>query len=310
MADYSSLNDNPELLAWLNGLEAKVAERNARNESRNEESKVFLPKIRMNQKFYQNNNRTYPEMQGSINFLPVIWKGQRVVELNKVVKVWCPADKDWSSGYMYNILSPDYYPEGEVRDKITALRDKALKLLDSGKVDWHAVKRTSYSLIKAFVLIHRNSKGEIISSNLYGGDQVVEHKNVPAVIICPVNRIQEAIQNDLNSKVNPAPYALACYSDVPIQDRKGWVSMTFKEKGGGAIGYNISVSTELVNPMIMTDKLIPESVNLEDERFKLLFEADPIKVLLDRRQVGTEDGVYYNPESIELLQGYIDSLDK
>lgn len=306
--DYSNIENNPELVEWLKSLEANVASKESNKPQRNEESRIVLPKIRMNRKLTQLDNRTLPEFQGSINFLPVSWNNQRVIELNNVYDIWSPTAEDWSAGIMYKVLEPQFYPEGEIRDRIAAVRSKISNWMKEHKDDWKTVKRKNFSLIKAFVLVHRNTKGDIVISNLYGGDELIEHRNIPALIICPVNRVQTAIQDDLNSKMNPVPFAISCYSDTPLKERQGWVSMTFKEKGGNAIGYNCTVTTDVVNPAIMPEGLIPNSVNFDDPRIKLLETCDPIKEFLPARQIGEGDQIYYNEETLKLLENRVDAL--
>lgn len=306
MADFTKI-DNPELLEWLKSLETTVASRETKREG-NQERRITLPKINMSRKLTQTNNRTLPEFQGSINFLPISWDKQRVVELNNVYDIWCPRDDNWDTGFMYKVLEGQFYPEGEVRDKINAIREKLKEYINTHRDDWKTVKRKNFTLIKGYVLIHRNTKGDIISSNLYGGDQLIEHKNVPALIICPVNRVQKAIMDDLNGKMNPVPYAAACYSDTPLNERQGWVSLTFKDKGNNAIGYDIKVTTDIINPAIMTDPIIPADFNPEDERVKLLLESDPIKEFLPNFQIGEGEKVYYNDDTLNRLVDRVDKL--
>lgn len=310
MAELQNLNENPELAAWLESLKADV-DKKKQNSARNEHSdepRVFLPIIDMGKKFFQGKNKTYPEMQGSINILPVPYKGNRVTEISNVYKCWCPSNDDWSEGFMYKILPNEYYPEGEVRNRIDSIRKRLKALMDSKKIDWKTCKRQTYTLILAYVIMHRNTKGDIVSSTLFGGDTIVEHKYVPALILCPNGKVQTAIQNDLDMKPNAIPYAMACYSDSPLKERKGWVAIKFTDATKG-FGYDVTVTTELLNPIIMPDGIIPDNVDVDDERTKLLYSVDPVKMILDKRQAPRDKDEYYTLDSINRLESFVKYLE-
>jgi len=299
------LNQNPELAAWLKGLSEEVAKKESRKREKTEPS-IFLPRINMGKKFRQVNGKNYPEMQGTITFLPKPYKGKRVIELPNVIELWCPADAEWNRGFTYRILPDEYYPEGEVRNRFKTIRDTLKSYENQGLINWKQVKHRNYSLIKAFVIVHRNTKGDVVTSNLYGGDTLVEHKYVPALIVCPNLKINAEIQTDLNGKLNAVPFALACYSDTPFGDRKGWVTLTFKDSATNAFGYDVKIQTEVTNPAINPEGIVPQSVNLEDDRIKLLETEDPVRVLLDRIQLG--DDAYYNLDTLGYLESYVNWL--
>lgn len=305
MADLNDLDQNPELKAWLEGLKKNVAEKSAKSQNRSDgENFIRLPIIDMSKKFRQNNNKTYPEMQGSITILPVPYKGARVTEVTGTLRCWCPANDDWSYGFTYNILPLEFYPEGPVRDRIKIIRSRLESMLKSGQISWKECKRGAVTLILSFVVMHRNTKGDIITSNLYGDDNLIEHKFVPALVVCPSGRVQEAIQTDLDNKVNPAPYAMACYSDAPLADRKGWMAISFKDVSKG-FGYDVKVTADILNPVIMPDGIIPSSVNLEDERIQLLYKTDPIFRFLDYKQTNKDTGEYFNDDSLNRLESVL-----
>lgn len=307
MAD--ELNQDPSLKAWLDGLKKDVEERKAHSSSQgggSSERQVRLPIINMGNKFYQGKNRTYPEMQGSIQVLPVPFNGSRVTELNRVFKLWCPSDEQWSSGFTYHLLPDHFYPEGEVRSKVAELRSKLNAMMKSGEVSWKKCGIKNFTLILGLVISHRNTKKDIVASNLYGGDELIQHVNVPALIVCPNAKVQSAIQDDLDLKTNAIPYAMACYSNAPIKERKGWMAIKFTDSATNK-GYDVSVTTEIANPITMPDGILPPDFNEEDERVKLLYTTDPIKRFLDYRQVGEGDGVYYNETTLKLLEQFINS---
>jgi hypothetical protein len=304
--DNFNLNENPELAKWLEGLKSKVAERATNSKSNDHVSDaVYLPVINMSKQFYQSQNKTYPEMQGTINILPVSYMGERVTEVNDIMKCWCPADSQWNSGFTYSILPPELYPES-VRPRFTEIRSKLNKLLTDKKITWKECKRQSISVILGYVLMHRNTKGDLISSNLFDKDHISEHKNFPAIILCPNNRLLKAIQSDLDMKPNPIPYAVACYSDTPLADRKGWMSIKFVS-ADKAFGYDVTVTTELANPIVMPDGILPKDFNPDDARIKLLYSTDPIYQVLDWHQRG-KDGEYWNEDSLTLLESYVNML--
>lgn len=305
MENLTDINLNPELAAWLAGLKEKVAEKQEKAAKRGEsgdgngEPRIYLPTIDMSKKFRQSNSKTYPEFQGSVSLLPVAYGGDRVTEINGVLRCWCPANDDWSYGFTYKILPDDMYP-AEVKDRIVAIRKKLSEMLKSKKISWKECKRGSVTLILGLIINHRNTKNDLIASNLYGGDTLVEHKYVPALIICPNGKVQTAIQNDLDMKPNAVPYAMACYSNDPLTERKGWMSIKFTDATQG-FGYDVTVSTELANPIVMPDGILPKDFNPEDERVKLLYNTDPVYQYLDWRQRG-ENGAYWNEESLSRLE--------
>jgi len=309
MENLNDIKSNPELAAWLAGLKEKVAEKAEKAAKRGEsgegggEPRIYLPVIDMSKKFRQVNGKTYPEFQGTISLLPVAHKGERVTEINNILRCWCPANDDWSFGFTYKILPETFYPEGEVRERIANIRKKLSEMLKSNKIGWKECKRGSATLILGLVIQHRNTKNDLISSNLYGSDQLVEHKYVPALIICPNGKVQTAIQNDLDTKTNAVPYALACYSNDPLTERKGWMAIKFTDATQG-FGYDVTVSTELANPIVMPDGLLPKDFNPEDERVKLLYETDPIYQYLDWRQRG-ENGAYWAEDSLRRLEAVV-----
>jgi hypothetical protein len=306
MDNLNDINANPELAQWLASLKSKVAEKAEKAAKRGESSdsgepKIFLPTIDMSKKFYQNNGKTYPEMQGTVSLLPVSFKGERVTEIPNVLRCWCPGDDDWNFGFNYKILPESYYPEGEVRNRIKVVRDKLQAMMKSGKITWKECKRGSTTLILGLVIQHRNTKGDLISSPLFGGDTLVEHKYVPALVVCPNGKVQTAIQDDLDTKTNAIPYAMACYSDEPLANRKGWMAIKFTDASKG-FGYDVTVNTELANPIVMPEGILPKDFNLEDERVKLLYTTDPIYQYLDWHQRG-ENGEYWNDRTLNYLEG-------
>ena len=305
MENLNDINSNPELAAWLAGLKKTVAEKAARRteSSGSNEPRIFLPSIDMSKKFRQVGGKTYPEFQGTISLLPVAYKGDRVTEINGILKCWCPTDDDWSSGFTYKILPESMYPEGEVRNRIAAIRSRLSKMLKDGKISWKECKQGSVTLILGLVINHRNTKNDLIASKLFGGDTVVEHKYVPALVICPNGKVQTAIQNDLDTKTNAIPYAMSCYSNDPLTERKGWMAIKFTDASKG-FGYDVTVSTELTNPIVMPDGLLPKDFNAEDERVKLLYTTDPVYEYLDWRQRG-EGGAYWNDNSLTRLEGAV-----
>lgn len=312
MDNLNDINSNPELAAWLNGLKTKVAEKAERSAKRGEggsnEPRIFLPMIDMSKKFYQKNGKTYPEMQGTISILPVSYKGERVTEVANILRCWCPGDDAWSWGFMYRILPDEYYPEGDIRNRIHACREKLSAMLKSGKISWKECKRQTISCVLGYVISHRNTKGDLISSKLFGGEDLIEHKNVPALVLLPNGKVQTAIQTDLEMKPNAVPYAMACYSDTPLAERKGWMTVKFVDATQG-FGYDVTVTTDLLNPVIMPNGLLPNDFNAEDERIKLLYETDPVYMLLDWHQRG-ENGVYYTEETLKRLEAFVKYLDE
>lgn len=305
MADQnlSDLSQDPELAAWLDQLKKEATEKQSNRQSKVDI--VRLPLINMGKKFNQVNGVTYPEQQGSINFLPVPFNGQRVTELKDVLILkWVPTSDDWSTGRPYYILPDEFYPEGEIRTRIANARSKINSLLDSGKISWQEASKKKFSLIKALVLVHKNTKGDVVVSNLYDKNTLTEHKYIPAVIVCPNLKVQTAIQNDLNQKINPIPYAIACYSDTPLKERKGWVSMTFKQ--GSGFGYDVTVSTDLVNPVINPEGIIPSDFNWDDPKVKLLETADPVREFIPNFQLGQD--CYWNEESLKRLEERVNDM--
>jgi hypothetical protein len=307
MADFN-LESDPKLAEWLASLKSKVAEKaSSGRSSEGSKSEIYLPVIDMSKKFYQNNNKTYPEMQGTISILPVSYKGERVTEISGILKCWCPANDDWSFGFSYKILPPDMYPEGPIRDRIIKCRSILNQLTKDKKISWKECKTQTISIILGYVIMHRNTKGDLISSNLFGGDTIVEHKNVPAIVLCPNGKVLGAVQSDLDMKPNPIPYAMACYSDGPLASRKGWMAIKFTNSPK-SFGYDVSVTTELVNPIVMPDGILPKDFNEEDDqRIQLLKTVDPIYQVLDWHQRG-KNGEYYNEESLTRLESYINWL--
>jgi hypothetical protein len=100
---------------------------------------------------------------------------------------------------------------------------------------------------------------------------------------------------------------MACYSDGPLASRKGWMAIKFTSSAK-AFGYDVSVTTELVNPIVMPDGILPKDFDEEsDPRIKLLKTVDPIYQVLDWHQRG-KSGEYYNDESLTRLESYINWL--
>jgi hypothetical protein len=310
--NLTDLSQNPELASWLASLKKDVQAKQERAAKRNEgnggseqrEEVIRLPRIDMSRKFYQSEGKTYPEFQGTISILPISYKNERVIELNRVYKCWCPVNDDWSRGFMYRILPDEYYPEGNIRNRIHALRTKLQAALDANKLSWKECKRQNISLMLGLVINHRNTKGDQVSSTLFGGDTIVEHRNVPALIIFPNNKLKTAIQSDLDMKPDPIPFAMRVYADVPLKDRKGWLTVKFTDASQG-FGYDVSANTDIINPIVMPNGILPTDFNYDDERVKLLETTDPIRHILDTYQVGEGDGVYYNEESLTRLEGAV-----
>lgn len=304
MAENVNLGElTPEMKAWLDSLQKKVDTRESK--SSDYEKVARLPWINMGKKFSQNNNKTYPEMQGSINFLPISYKNEQVMELINVYDIWCPSNEDWSRGFKYKLLHQSQYPK-ELETRIATIRGAIKELCDSNIVTWQQVRQRSFSLMKGFVLMHRNTKGDLVMSDLYSNDQVVEHKYFPALLVFPTLKISGSIKADLDKKINPVPYAMAAYGDQPLNERKGWVSMTFKTQAG-SIQYEVAVSTELVNPVINPEGLIPNSIDLNSELVVKLLECNPLTEFLPNIQLG-ENGEIFNDRTLTLLESYVQSL--
>lgn len=313
--NFTDLNQDPKLAEWLASLKKDVQAKQERAAKRSEggsgsqerEEVIRLPRIDMSRKFYQNEGKTYPEFQGSVSLLPVPFKGERVIELNNVYKCWCPVNDDWSRGFMYRILPEEFYPEGPIRNRIHALRSKLAEATKgkTPKLTWKECKRQNMSLMLGLVINHRNTKGDQVSSTLFGGDTIVEHRNVPALIIFPNNKVKTAIQNDLDMKPDPVPFALRVYADTPLAERKGWLTVRFADTSGGGFGYDVTATTDIVNPIVMPDGILPKDFNAEDERVKLLSTTDPIRHILDNYQVGEGDGVYYNEDTLARLESAV-----
>lgn len=304
MAENVNLGElTPEMKAWLEGLQKKVESRESK--SGDYEKVARLPHINMGKKFGQNNGKTYPEMQGSINFLPISFKNEQVMELQNVYDIWCPSNEDWSRGFMYKLLHQSLYP-AEMQTRIATIRGAIKELIDSNIVTWQQVRQRSFSVMKGFVLMHRNTKGDIVMSDLYGNDQVTEHKYFPALLIFPTLKISGAIKADLDKKINPVPYAMAAYGDQPLNERKGWVSMTFKTQAN-SIQYEVAVSTDLTNPVINPEGLIPSSVDLNTDLVAKLLECNPLTEFLPNIQTG-DNGEIYNEKTLALLESFVQSL--
>jgi hypothetical protein len=317
MSSLGNLNDNPELAKWLDSLrkdvEAKKEAKAARGSEGGDQSQrqARLPLINMGKKMSQVKDKTYPEQQGTITLLPVSYKGNRTVEINRYFSVWAPTDDNWSASYQYLILPEEYYPEGEVREKIINARKVCAEFIKSHPNDaWKSVKRKSATLILGYVLNHRNTKGDVVVSNLYGDGELHEHKNFPALIVFPNAKVNTAIQDDLDKKPDFVPYAVGCYSDKPLAERQGFMTVKFTDSVGGGFGYDVSVSTDLVNPIVMPDGLFNgKEINWDDEYIKLLSTTDPIKRFMNWRQYDPEvEGKYYTDESLKRLDTAIDFI--
>lgn len=311
--NFTDLNQDPQLASWLASLKKDVQAKQERAAKRSEggsgsgepkEEVIRLPRIDMSRKFRQADGKTFPEFQGTISFLPIPFKGERVIELNNVYKCWCPINDDWSRGFMYRILPEEFYPEGPIRNRIHAIRAKLQPALKSNKLTWKECKRQNFSLMLGLVINHRNTKGDQVASTLFGGDTIVEHRNVPALIIFPNNKVKTAIQTDLDMKPDPVPYAMRVYADTPLAERKGWLSINFADDTQG-FGYKVTATTDIINPIVMPNGILPVDFNYEDERVKLLTTTDPIRHILDNYQVGDGDGVYYNEDTLTRLESAV-----